>query len=59
LAGKDEWEKAKVIEIFNFYKDVYNELSPYTLTKLGYREGDAVSNSSLLPFIKYFKFRII
>ncbi|CAK5018072.1 unnamed protein product [Meloidogyne enterolobii] len=41
LAGKDEWEKAKVIEIFNFYKDVYNELSPYTLTKLGYREGDA------------------
>jgi len=42
LAGKDEWEKAKIIEIFDFYKDVYNELAPYIYAKWGIREGDVV-----------------
>nr|CAD2163744.1 unnamed protein product [Meloidogyne enterolobii] len=40
LAGKDEWEKAKIIEIFDFYKDVYNETAPYIYAKAGFREGD-------------------
>ena len=42
MAGKDEWEKAKIIEIFDFYKDVYNELAPYIYAKWGIREGDVV-----------------
>uniref|UniRef100_A0A914KML6 glutathione transferase n=1 Tax=Meloidogyne incognita TaxID=6306 RepID=A0A914KML6_MELIC len=40
LAGKDDWEKAKIVEIFDFYKDVYNELAPYIYAKWGIREGD-------------------
>ena len=40
LAGKDEWEKAKVNEVVDFHKDVYAELTPYYYTVLGYREGN-------------------
>jgi len=40
LAGKDEWERAKVNEVVDFQKDVYSELAPYFYTVLGYREGD-------------------
>nr|CAD2171123.1 unnamed protein product [Meloidogyne enterolobii] len=40
LAGKDDWEKAKIIEIFDFYRDVFNELAPYNYAKWGVREGD-------------------
>jgi glutathione S-transferase len=42
LAGKDEWEKAKVDEIFDFYKDVYAELAQYLYIKRGRREGNLV-----------------
>uniref|UniRef100_A0A915LMI3 Glutathione S-transferase n=1 Tax=Meloidogyne javanica TaxID=6303 RepID=A0A915LMI3_MELJA len=35
LAGKDDWEKAKIIEIFDFYRDVFNELAPYNYAKWG------------------------
>ena len=40
--GKDEWERAKVNELFDYYKDVYAELSAYLYVKLGFREGNAV-----------------
>jgi len=40
LAGKDEWEKAKVNEVVDFQKDVYSELAPYFYNVLGYREGN-------------------
>jgi hypothetical protein len=43
LAGKDEWEKAKVDEIFDFYKDVYAELMPkYIYILQGFVQGDPV-----------------
>jgi glutathione S-transferase len=42
LAGKNEWEKAKVDEVFDFYKDVYAELAPYMYVKCGWREGNLV-----------------
>lgn len=40
LAGKNEWEKAKVDEIMDFYKDTASELVPYLYVKMGYREGN-------------------
>jgi len=40
LAGKDDWEKAKVNEVVDFQKDVYTELAPYFYNVLGYREGN-------------------
>ena len=40
LAGKDEWERAKVNEIVDFQKDVYSELAPYFYVALGFRVGD-------------------
>ncbi|KAF7635100.1 hypothetical protein Mgra_00005541 [Meloidogyne graminicola] len=54
LAGKDEWEKAKVVEIFDFYKDVYNELGKYLYVKLGFREGNAeeLRKSTFLPEVE-------
>ncbi|KAF7637865.1 hypothetical protein Mgra_00002568 [Meloidogyne graminicola] len=54
LSGKDEWEKAKLVEIFDFYKDVYNELSSYIYTKLGFREGDVdqLKKTVFLPGIE-------
>ena len=33
---------AKIIEIFDFYRDVFNELAPYNYAKWGVREGDVV-----------------
>ncbi|KAI1708447.1 putative glutathione S-transferase 5 [Ditylenchus destructor] len=43
LAGKDEWEKAQVHEIVDYYIDVYNELWPYFSALLGIRKGDIVA----------------
>jgi len=40
LAGKDDWEKAKVNEVVDFQKDVVSEMAPYLYTVLGYREGN-------------------
>ncbi|KAI1707461.1 putative glutathione S-transferase 5 [Ditylenchus destructor] len=40
LAGKDEWEKAKVNEVVDFHKDVYSDLAPYFHNLLGFRVGD-------------------
>ncbi len=40
LAGKDDWERAKVNEVVDFHKDVYTELAPYFYTVLGSKEGD-------------------
>ncbi|KAI1709036.1 putative glutathione S-transferase 8 [Ditylenchus destructor] len=43
LAGKDEWEKAKVHEVADFHKDVYSDMSPYFYNVLYNREGDTVA----------------
>jgi glutathione S-transferase len=43
LAGKNDLEKAKVDEVYNFYTEVYLELAPYLYIKRGRREGDLVS----------------
>jgi glutathione S-transferase len=47
LAGKNDLEKAKVDEVYDFFKDVYAELSPYLYIKSGWREGNLVSFSNL------------
>jgi glutathione S-transferase len=44
LAGQDELEKAKVDEVFDFFKDVYTEIIPYVVVKGGWREGNLVSS---------------
>uniref|UniRef100_A0A915E0P3 glutathione transferase n=1 Tax=Ditylenchus dipsaci TaxID=166011 RepID=A0A915E0P3_9BILA len=40
LAGKDDWEKAKVNEVVDFYKDVYAELAHYLYNIMYSRPGD-------------------
>uniref|UniRef100_A0A915DBT6 Glutathione S-transferase n=1 Tax=Ditylenchus dipsaci TaxID=166011 RepID=A0A915DBT6_9BILA len=40
LAGKDDWEKAKVNEVVDFYKDVYAELTPYQYNIMYSQPGD-------------------
>lgn len=40
MAGKDEWERAKVNEVVDFEKDVYNELMPYHYAVMGWLPGD-------------------
>jgi glutathione S-transferase len=42
LAGKNDLEKAKVDEIYDFFKDVYVQLAPYVYIKAGWREGNLV-----------------
>ncbi|KAI1709035.1 putative glutathione S-transferase 5 [Ditylenchus destructor] len=51
LAGKDEWEKAKVHEVADFQKDVYSDMAPYFYNLLGFREGDkaALRKDVFLP----------
>ncbi|KAI1701766.1 RWD domain-containing protein [Ditylenchus destructor] len=51
LAGKDEWEKAKVHEVGDFHWDVYSDLAPYFYTLLGCRGGDkaALRKDVFLP----------
>ncbi|KAI1709034.1 putative glutathione S-transferase 5 [Ditylenchus destructor] len=43
LAGKDEWEKAKVHEVVDFHKDVCSDLASYFYDKIGYIEGDTAA----------------
>lgn len=40
LAGKDDWEAAKLDEAADFHKYVLTELSPYLFVLSGYRNGD-------------------
>ncbi|CAD5217678.1 unnamed protein product [Bursaphelenchus xylophilus] len=40
LAGKDDWEAAKLDEAADFHKYVLTELSPYLFVLSGYRSGD-------------------
>ena len=42
LAGKDEWERAKVNELVDFYKDIYMSFGLYYAVKKGIKQGDAV-----------------
>jgi hypothetical protein len=43
LAGKAEFERAKINELIDFQKDVAAALGPYIYVKRGFREGDVVS----------------
>jgi len=44
LAGKDEWEEAKINEFGNFhFIDVGNEIGPYIRAVIGYIPGDTVA----------------
>ncbi|KAI1708448.1 putative glutathione S-transferase 5 [Ditylenchus destructor] len=43
LAGKDEWEKAQVLELVNYHLDVSNELRPYFTALLGLSKGDTAA----------------
>lgn len=56
LAGKDEWEKAKLNEVLDFHKDVLTELNQYIYTKLGFRQGnlDELYKNVFLPGVKKF-----
>jgi glutathione S-transferase len=40
IAGKDEWERAKVNEILDYFRDARDELTKYIYVVLGFREGD-------------------
>ncbi|KAH7699948.1 glutathione S-transferase-1 [Aphelenchoides avenae] len=40
LAGKGEWEQARVDEILDFQKTVYGAFGPYLYMMAGFREGD-------------------
>ncbi|KAH7707144.1 Protein GST-30 [Aphelenchoides avenae] len=40
LAGRGEWEQAKVDEILDFQKDLHKECLSYIFTSLGFQKGD-------------------
>lgn len=42
LAGRGEWEQAKVDEILDFQKDLHKECLSYIFTSLGFQKGDLV-----------------
>jgi len=51
IAGKDEWERAKVNEVVDFHKDVSGQLTPYFYVAHGFIEGDkaALRESVYVP----------
>lgn len=47
LAGKDDWEAAKIDEIADFVKDISNEARPWFIVRIGRAEGDLVSATEI------------
>lgn len=45
LAGRGEWEQAKVDEILDFQKDLHKECLSYIFTSLGFQKGDLVGKT--------------
>jgi glutathione S-transferase len=43
LAGKTEWQQAKVDELMNVQKDFYKELSPFYYSAAGFNEPEKVT----------------
>ncbi|KAL3102479.1 hypothetical protein niasHS_001221 [Heterodera schachtii] len=54
LAGRTEWEQAKVDEISDFHADVSLDLQPYMYVIAGFHQGDRQSlrNSVFLPNVE-------
>lgn len=44
LAGENDWERAKVDEVLDFQKDVYNAFGPYIYNLGGLAPGNKVSD---------------
>jgi len=57
LSGKDEWEKAKVIEFASFHRDAATEVGPYIRSLIGFMPGDneALRRDTFIPAVeKYY-----
>ncbi|KAI1719244.1 putative glutathione S-transferase 6 [Ditylenchus destructor] len=54
LAGKDEWEQAKVDEIADFHKDVAHEIAPFIRVFVDFVPGDKdkMHKEVLLPAVE-------
>jgi hypothetical protein len=42
LAGKSEWDQAKVDELINIQKDFYKEFSPFYYSAAGFADPEQV-----------------